>query len=109
MSVRGMLSNILLRTPITTRAASGPGQFAGSTQLASNAATVTISTTAVRSDSLIFVQNQALTNQSSGVAAPLEVKTIVDGSYFIVGNADGIAIANRATNIFWMIVQTGRR
>jgi hypothetical protein len=104
-----MLSNILLRTPMTTRAASGPGQFSGNTAVASNATTVTISTTAVRSDSLIFLTAQALTNQASGSSTTLEVRTIVDGSYFIVGNAGGEAIAARTSNIFWMIVQTKQR
>lgn len=105
MSVKGFLSNVLLRNPLTTRANSSPSQFAGVTQLASNAATVTVSTTAVKSNSMILLTQQALTNQTSGQSTAIEVRTIVDGSYFILGNAGGETISNRATNIHWMIVQ----
>jgi hypothetical protein len=105
MGYKNLVDNILLRIPLALRANSGPGQFAGITAVASNATTVTISTTAVKSDSLIFLTAQALTNQASGSSTPLEVRSIVHGSYFIVGNAGGEAIAARTSNIFWMIVQ----
>lgn len=105
MSVRGFLSNVLLRNPLTVRANSSSNQFVGATVLGSGIATVVVSTTAVKSNSIIFLTTQALTNPASGAGRPIEIKTIVDGSYFVIGNADGYGILSRASTIFWMIVQ----
>ena len=102
MSVTSIFRNALARTPLSIRANSAVNQFAGSTTLGSGSATVTVSTTSIRSNSLIFLGAHSLTDQSSGVAAAIEVRTIVDKSHFILGNSDGIADA-RETTIFWMI------
>lgn len=95
----------ILRGPLTTRAASAANQWAGRTTLSSGSATVTISTTIVKSDSLIFPAVQAATNQASGVSRSIEVKTISPGNFFTLGWSDGNAIA-RDTTIMWMIVRT---
>ena len=95
----------LLRGPILTRVQSGPAQFAGRTTLNSGDTTVTISTFAVMSDSLIQMGIEASVNQSSGVAAPMEVKSISDQNFFTLGTADGTAVV-RNTTIMWQITNT---
>ena len=119
--------------------------IAGTANITSNAAAVTVSNAAVASDSLVIAQaRQGGVAQTSGVAArtievvslasgwfsvgwqdgvgianrqttvgyvvypadgppaPLEVKTLVDGAYFVIGRQDGRAIA-RDTKILWQI------
>lgn len=102
MSATSILRNALARTPLSVRANSAANQFAGATVLGSGSATVVVSTTSVRSNSMFFLGAHSLTDQSSGVAAAIEVRTIVDRSHFVLGNSDGIADA-RETTIFWMI------
>ena len=100
-----LLFRPLLRGPAYTEANSGPSQFAGRTTLSSGSATVVISTSVVKSDSLIFAQPEANTRQSSGVAQPIEVMSIADGAHFSFGTADGEALA-RDTTIMWGILNT---
>ena len=170
-----------------TSVESGPKQFAGRTTLNSGSATITVSTQAIQSDSLVhlgfegnanhgiiagtlvvasatlagtvsnaaiaadslvFLQDRSPAAQNSGnafafevrslaggwfsVASPsqasadnamrettimysvfpadgppagLEVKTIVDGSYFTLGRADGRGVA-RDTVVLWQITNT---
>lgn len=92
-----------LQTPMHIRASSANNQFVGATVLGSGSATVVVSTTAVKSNSMFFLGAHSLTDQASGVAAAFEVRTIVHGGYFVLSNSDGIADARDAT-IFWMIV-----
>jgi len=96
-----------LRGPLSTLATSAANQWAGRTVLASNAATVAVSTNLVQADSLIFTSVQAHVNQASGAATPIEVKSINPGNHFILGTSDGSTWADRATTIMWMIARTG--
>lgn len=94
-----------LRGPMLTDANSDDYQWAGRTTLGSGSATVTVSTAVVNSDSLILMGSQAATNQASGVSTPIEVKSIDPGNHFIIGTADGDALA-RDTDIMWMVMPT---
>ena len=55
MRPKGLLHSQLLRGPFMTSVQSGPQQFAGRTTLNSGSATITVSTFAVMSDSLIHL------------------------------------------------------
>lgn len=93
------------RGPTTMVANSKSNQFAGLTTLNSGSATVTVSTTAVKSDAAIFLTMKATTRQNSGFAKPLEVSSLVHNSYFVIATADGVAIP-RSTTIMWEIKHT---
>ncbi len=94
-----------LRSPLSTKANSAANQFSGITVLGSGGATVTVSTTAVKSNSIILFGAQAPAAVNSLTGRPIEVKTIVDSSYFVIGTADGVAMA-RNTNIGWLLFST---
>lgn len=94
-----------LRGPLSTKVNSSANQFAGITTLGSNVATVTVSTTAVKSNSLILFGARTTLNVNSATGRAIEVKSIVDGSYFSFGTADGVAMA-RDTAIHWMLFRT---
>lgn len=93
------------RGPLTLKASSAANQFSGLTTLNSGSATVTVSTTQVKSDALISLTMQAATRQNSGFAKPLEVSSLVHGSYFVIATADGVAIP-RSTTVMWEIKHT---
>jgi len=95
---RGTLKGPLL----TSTNSAKTDAWAGVTAIASGTATVVISTTAVKSDSLFQIALQSLTDQASGVGRCVEVRTIVDGGYFILGFADG-KTQPRDVNAHWMI------
>jgi hypothetical protein len=69
-----------LRAAPITKANSSPTQFAGRTAVASGTGTATVSTTAVKSDSLIQVSFYS--NVASNVAQVIKTCSLVDGSYF---------------------------
>lgn len=94
----------ILRGPLTTETASGPSQWSGRINISSGDVTVTVSTTLVNSDSLIFAQIEGNINQSSGVAAPIEVCSIVSGSHFTLTRADGTA-TTRTVPVMWMLMR----
>ena len=102
--MKNLSDNLLLRIPLTCRAQSASNQFAGATLLASGSATVVVSTSAVKSNSLLMLGVRALTDQASGFAVPIEVRTMVDGARFVLGYADGNAQARDAT-VYWVIVR----
>lgn len=94
-----------LKGPLSTKSNSSANQFAGRTTLGSGGATVTVSTTMVKSDSIILLGAQANSAVNSATGKSIEVKTIVDSSYFVLGTADGVAMA-RDTNVAWILFRT---
>ena len=82
-------------------------QFAGRTTLNSGSTTVVVSTTNVRSDSLVFLSMLGNANVASGQNRVTEVKTISDSGYFTIGTQDGVAIA-RNTVIMWEVKLPGK-
>jgi len=99
-----LLHGALLKGPLKTISAVGDQQFAGVTTIGSGTATVTVSTTVIKSDSIILCGVQALSNQASGSGIGAEVRTISDSTHFVLGNSDGSSQAF-ARNIHWMIVR----
>lgn len=97
-----VLRRAFLTGPMLTRASSGPNQFAGRTTLNSGSATVTVSSTVVKSDSIIMLAVEANTRQDSGVAAPIEVMSVFEGGHFTLGTAGTETLA-RDTTIMWEI------
>lgn len=94
----------LLRGPLRTQAGSKSNQWAGRTTLNSGSATVTVSTTAVDSNSIVLGFTEGAANLASGTAIRgIEVKSLSPGNFVTFGTADGQAIA-RATAIMWLIV-----
>ncbi len=89
-----------LRTPT-----GGANAWAGRTTLNSGSATVTVSSTVVKSDSIIGLTVEANTRQSSGVAQPIEVMSMQEAVSFAFGTADGVAMA-RDTTIMWQLTNT---
>lgn len=69
------------------------------------AATVTVSTTNVDSDSIILTGLHQVTNTASGFSRHIEVKSINPGVAFTIGVADSVAIA-RDTAVMWLIFRT---
>lgn len=104
MSIKEVVHGALKKGPdiMPTGAANA---YAGITQIASGSASVTVSTTTVKSDSIIMPTLQSLTNTSSGFGPSVEVRSIVDGGYFILSHADGKAQA-RDVNVHWVLMQT---
>jgi|SRR3989304_3104065 len=94
-----------LQGPLSVKTNSAANQFSGITTLGSGGATVTVSTTAVKSNSLILHSVRGTSNVNSATGKTIEVKSIVDGSYFSFGTADGVAMA-RDTSIHWMLFRT---
>lgn len=100
------LSRAFLRAPLAVRATSGmAGQFAGRTTLNSGTATATVSTTNIKSDSLVFHGFQVATLCGSGVGYTIGVSSIVHGVSFAVGYIDGQGRAPGGT-VMWEIRRT---
>lgn len=99
----------MMRGPLSTLASSAANAWAGITTLASGSVTVAISTTNVNTDSLIFTQMVSAdgSDVASNVAGrvSIEVKTIVDASFFLLGTTD-TSVIPRDTKIMWMIFKT---
>lgn len=104
MSVKEVLHGALLKGPLLAEVGAADS-FAGITAMGSASTSVTVSTTVVKSDSIIIPTIQSLTNTSSGFGPNIEVRTIVDGGYFILGYSDGKAI-DRNINIHWVLMNT---
>ena len=90
--------------PLTTKLQSASNQWAGFTTLASGSATVTVSTTTIKSDSLVLYGLSALSAQNSGFGQTIEITSISHGNSFEFGWSEGYAI-DRDTTIHWLIVQ----
>ena len=88
-----------------TEAQSRSNQHAGRTLIVSGTATITVSTTTTKSDSIILLTPEATTRQTSGVAAGFEVTSKVEGAYFTIARADGQGVGPDTT-IMWMLWNT---
>lgn len=73
---------LALRGKTFVRATSASNQFAGRLSVASGDATATVSTSVVKSESLIFHSWQSETAPAVGQAFSIRVSTTVDGGYF---------------------------
>lgn len=81
--------------------------WAGIATINSNAASVTITTAAVQSDSLIFVTPYLGTAVASGSGVDVIVTTIAPGSSFIVGTADNQPIiSSSVTKVMWAVYRS---
>lgn len=94
-----------LGLPVTSGTIGGRPQFAGITALASGTATVTVSTTNIRSDSFLGVTFAVATTCGSGIGYNIAVSSIVHGVSFNVGYIDGQGRAPGG-NIMWEIKRT---
>lgn len=91
----------LQRGPFITRIQSGPGQFAGFAVLNSGNASVTVSTTMVRSGDLILHGFNVATTVASGSGGCATcVSSIVDGVSMAFGYTDGVARGPGGTFMF---------
>lgn len=93
-----------LRGAPTTRASSAVNQWAGVNTIATGAATVTISTTVVDSDSLIFTTVFAHAPAGS-VGLVVHVGTISPGNFFTLVTADA-QNAPRPLRVMWLVFKT---
>lgn len=83
---------------------SASNQFAGRTNITSASATVVISTSIVKSDSIVFLGFQLPSNEAVTTSlGPLCVKTISDGGYFTVGWANGGNVAAAQVAVLWKV------
>ncbi len=89
----------------TVRAQSAANQFAGITTLANATATITVSTTTVKSDSIIRYGVRAAVGASGAAGGVVHVSTISPGNFFTLAVQDG-QNASRDLNIMWEIVRT---
>lgn len=106
MSILNRIWGANLLSPFIVKANSAQAnKFAGTIAINSGTATVTVSTTSVKSDSIFQLSLQSLTDQSSGVGRGVEVRSIVDGGYFILGFADG-KTQPRDVNVHWILINT---
>lgn len=99
-----------LRGPLGTEARtsvqSKANDWAGIATINSGDTGVTVTTGAVTSGDLIRLTPASNTRQSSGVAAHLEVASIVDATSFDVIFADGVNHRAASTDVMWEIVKT---
>lgn len=104
MRVLNSLWDSLLKSPLKVNGSSALAyKFSGIVAINSGTATVTVSTTSVQSNSIFQLALQSLTDQSSGVGRSVEVRSIVDGGYFILGFADG-KTQPRDVNVHWVLI-----
>ncbi len=94
-----------LKGPLMTEASSSNDQWAGQTAINTAAATATMSTTIVNSDSVILFNIQLATAQASGTRIGMRIKTISSGNYFQVETDDGIKLVTNGV-IHWFIMPT---
>lgn len=94
----------------TIKSTSAAAQFAGMATINSGAATVVISTTAVHSNSLIFVGPPKLSGAVVAGTTSLgltSVVTLIDGGFFAIGWANGGNVAGQTVDVPWMILLAG--
>jgi hypothetical protein len=80
--------------------------WSGFASIASGSVSVTVSTALVTSDSIILVTAYSATDASSGKCHNLEVKSIVDGTSFIIGTADSQQPRADTTTVAWLMFRT---
>lgn len=105
-TVKEELFGAHLRGAPHTKTNSAAQQFAGRTTIASGSATAVVSTTAVKSDSVIQMSFEGNANVASGTNRCFEVKTISDSARFVIGTQDGEAVP-RDTIAMWQIWRKG--
>ncbi len=106
MSKLEQLFGAVFQGPPTTKANSNASQWAGLTTLNSGSTTAVVSTTNVKSNSIITYGVKASTVAASGMALrPIEIVSLSSGNYFTFGSADGIAVA-QSIQIMWNIYKT---
>ena len=104
---------LTVNTPNVVKASSASNQFFGRTQINSAASTAVISTTAVKSNSCIFLTPILLGAMPTGQQASgtiwgtFLVSTITDGSFFGIAATGGVNIASPAIEICWEIRLAG--
>lgn len=103
---------VAVNTVPALRAGSAANQFAGRTTVGCGDATAVISTTAVKSNSIILltpIPKAALPAiQASGsIPSGLCVNTITEGGFFVVGWIGGVGLTNIQTDVAWMIAAQG--
>jgi hypothetical protein len=98
------LRRLSLLAPSTARAQSASNQFAGIALLANATATLTVSTTTVKSDSIIRYGVRA-TPAPGSTGLNVIVSTISPKNFFTFATADGMN-APRDLNLMWEIVQS---
>jgi hypothetical protein len=95
-----------LRGPMRTITTGEENPWAGRTVLASGSATITVSTAAIQSDSIV---RYGTLPSSLGVAAnsggTIVVSSIVDGVSFALARATGVAVPWDET-VMWELVRT---
>ncbi len=101
MSVKELLHGGMLKGPLHTKTG-GTNAFAGVTQIASGSVTVQVSSSVVKSDSIVLTGLQSLTDTSSGFGPNVEVRTLTTGG-FILAHSDGKAQA-RDVNVHWILM-----
>lgn len=103
---------IAINTVPALKSSSAAAQFAGRTTVGCGDATAVISTTAVKSNSIILltpIPKAALPAiQASGsIPSGLCVNTITEGGFFVVGWIGGVGLTNIQTDVAWMIAAQG--
>ncbi len=102
MAGEELLHRPQLKGPIKT----STGVWANRTVVGSGVASVVVSANPVNSDSIILLSiDSQNTVQSSGIAQPMEVSSIVSNTSFTIGWADGNSLADRETIVMWMLIQ----
>jgi hypothetical protein len=101
------LRRFLQHGPLYTSIRTASNAWSGRSLVASGTATLSIPTTVVNSDSLIFLSPQGTANVSSGQPRGFEVKSINPDVGFVMGTPDGAAVA-RDTTIMWNIFKTSQ-
>jgi hypothetical protein len=99
------LRNPLFLGPITLPKSASANPTGGLTTIASGSASVVISTTWVKSDSLIVAMAQSPTNAASGFSRGLEVKSVVDSTSFIIGTPDNQPLRAADTSVAWALIR----
>ncbi len=93
-----------------TSAKGSPGPWAGIATINSNAASVTITSALVTSDSLIFAFPRNCPAVASGSGLDLVCTTIAPGSAFIIGTADGQPIiASSVVDVAWVMYRNNAK
>lgn len=100
-----LLFRPFFRGPAMTKASSDATQFAGRTTLNSGDVTVTVSTTAVGSDTLVLFSCLSPTAAASGFGHAIDVRSISPGNWFTLGHRDGIG-RGPTTTVLWELRKT---
>jgi|SRR3972149_3933087 len=95
----------VFRGPAMTIANSSAKQWAGRTAIASGATSQVVSTTAIKSNSILSFGVQATTVTASGIGKFIEVVSLSSGNWFTFGTSDGAALPQSVV-VMWQIYKT---